>query len=138
MPRKKPEQPKPEKKFWITTEDGHRIPVAIYKDGEWEIEPGWNSRVNSIARVSAHVERVITHLLEHNALPEWLKNPNRFATKCQQEGWDSGGEAANDDSTLRKDLYPRVIKELLILLRAHRAKVDLLKGLASLTEKAKK
>lgn len=34
MPRKEPEQPKPEKEFWITTEDGDQIPVAIYKDGE--------------------------------------------------------------------------------------------------------
>jgi len=135
MSRKKPEQPKPEEEFWITTEDGDQIPVAIYKDGEWEIEPGWNTKVKSDERVFAHVDRVITHLLNQGVLPDWLKNPNRFATKCQQEGWDSGGKEANDDSNLRKDVYPKVIKKLLTLLRAHSVQVNLLKGLASLTEK---
>jgi len=139
MPRKEREQPKPEKEFWITTEDGERIPVAVYKDGEWEIERNWDKKLRSIDRVSAHVDRVISHFLKHNALPEWLKNPNRFAKKCQQEGWDSGGEAANDDSNLRKDVYPKLINALLILLRAYSVQVDRLKGgLASLTAKAKK
>lgn len=117
MPRKKPEQPKPEKEFWITTEDGERIPVAIYKDGEWEIERGWNTKVKSIARVSAHVDRAVTHILRHNALPDWLKSTYRFAAECLRQGWDGGGKD-NDDTNLRKDVYPKVVKELRILLTA--------------------
>ena len=36
MPRKKPEQPKPEEEFWITTEDGERIQKAKKR-----IRPGY-------------------------------------------------------------------------------------------------
>ncbi len=112
MPRKKTIQPAPLEIFHL--DDG--TPVEIRDETCCEIRRG-SHKTDSYVQKRDHVlEKVFNDYLDARKgrvkpKTDYLSTATRFAGEC--ELWGFGSVDGNDDSALRKKLYPDIVKQVI-------------------------
>lgn len=119
MPRKKTIQPEPKETLVTTDDDGNRIEVELYEDGNLPRSRG----SNNMHQCHDRAIEALTKMLDMKVSIKSLARPNEFVEQCRtlgliDEDEDEKEAKAKDPASWRKNVFKKTRHEADVLFNA--------------------